>query len=164
MPTLSPNESCGRLYFALPRLLRGVAGGSTARAELNRWEGHVPGWLIFLISYVFFARFVAGGRALWLQIVAGVLLAFAVAIFWLMVLHVNSVIVKAARALRLPATIANTRAQSVLIGALTSAFAVGLLRDGLIGRCLAALWLVAVACNLLAAAVLPFFNATSSRR
>ena len=145
-----------QFYFALPRLIATMRGADSSRAENNGTEACVASVAIYLINYLFFARFISADlrfwqRALWL---AG--LVFLVWFFWLLTLHLNSLIIKLLRLAGFFRSIPTRRAQSILLGTWATAMAFHLLaRGSWIGE-VASIWLVAVAMNLAAAAVLAF--------
>ena len=145
-----------RFYFALPRLLAALRGGDARRGEQNSAEAWVIGVAGYLVSYFFFARLIPQALDSWLKAVLLVILAFAVWLFWLLALYINSLILKLAHWCRLFRTLPARRGQSVLVGTATTAMALALLpRGGATGE-IGALWLTAVAMNLIAALVLAF--------
>ena len=72
-------------------------------------------------------------------------------------------LIRGVRALGLLRNIPDDRANGLLTGIVTSAFAWQLLDAGTWLRAIAAVWLIAVALNLLAACVLGLSNADASR-
>jgi hypothetical protein len=83
-------------------------------------------------------------------------LLFLVWLFWLVVLYLNSLIIKLLRLAGLFRSIPTRRAQSILLATWATAMAFHLLdRGSWIGE-VASIWLVAVAMNLAAAAILAF--------
>ena len=154
MNTLDPRQP--HFYFALPRLIAMMRGADTRRAENNGAEAWVGSAAIYLINYLFFAQFVPAGLALWQQTLLLMILVFPVWFFWLVALYLNSLIIKLLRLAGLFASIPTRRAQSILLGTYATAMAFDLLsRGSWIGE-VAAIWLVAVAMNLVAAAILAF--------
>jgi hypothetical protein len=147
-----PNES--GYYFALPRLVRKFCGENARRAEGSWAEAHFVGVLVYLISYVFAARLVLLYLSPWALASALFGLLFAIWIFWLIILYLNSLIVKLCRRWDLFTDLSGNRIQSVLIAILTSIFAAELMASGLWLRWLGALWIGAVALNLAAAFLL----------
>jgi hypothetical protein len=149
-----------QFYFSLFRFIAMLRGGDARRAESNGFEGWLIGLLIYSIHYLFFATLIIQSNLEpWQRAVFLVALVFWIWLFWLLVLYVNSVIIKALRACGLFRTIPTRRAQSILWGVYTTAMACVLLRSGPSPRELGAIWLVAVAMNLAAAVVLAFCNA-----
>jgi len=145
-------------YFALPRLLAKMRGGDSIRAEQNSVEAWSANLAIYLISYLYFAGFIPALDAWWLRPLIFIALAFLVWLFWLVVLFVNSLILKfVLRAFPM------RRGQAVLIGMMTTAMAVALLQRGAIVAEIGAIWLVATAMNLLAATILAFTNGEPAR-
>src|SRR5437762_1074364 len=95
-PGLCPmnEQQSPRFYFALPRLLALLRHGDTRRAERNgaeAWAGNVA---IFAVSYLFFAQFIPARLAWWLAGPVLIALPFLVLLFWLLVLFLNSLILK----------------------------------------------------------------------
>jgi hypothetical protein len=138
--------------------MRGAGG---RRSENNGTEATVASGVIYFINYLFFAQFVPATspfwqRALWL---AG--LVFLTWFFWLLVLYLNSLIIKVLWQIGVFRTIPTRRAQSILLGTWATAMAFDLLDHGSwIGE-VGSIWLVAVAMNLAAAAVLAFRHGAS---
>ena len=147
-----------RFYFALPRLLALFRGGSSERAENNGGEAWIASTAVYLVSYLFFAQFIPATFGLWLKILSLVLLAFLVWLFWLLALYVNSLVIKLLQACGLFRKIPVRRAQSILVAGAASAMAFQLLQAGGWQGEIAAIWLVAVAMNLAAAAILALRN------
>jgi hypothetical protein len=152
-----------RFYFALPRLLAVLRGGDAQRAEQNGTEAWVAGIATYLISYLFFAGFIPDtlGGSLRGLLLAG--LAFGVLLFWLFVLYFNSFILKLLRGVGLYPTIPVRRGQSILIATAVTAMAFGLLQRGSIAGEFGAIWLTAMAMNLIAAMILAFRNGDGGR-
>lgn len=150
-------------YFSLLRLMALLRGGDATRAENNGLEAWFGGLAINLISYLFFAQFVPGDLQLWQRALLLVLLAFFVWLFWLVVLYINSLIIKFLRFCGLFHSIPNRRLQSVLLGISATAMACGLFQSGSWQREIAAIWFVMVAMNLSAAAILFFIYETRGR-
>ena len=143
-----------RFYFALPRLLALLRQGDTRRAELNgveAWTGNVA---IFVVWYLFFARFVPGHLVWWLAVPALIALAVLVLLFWLLALYLNSLILELPRRFGFFRSLPARRGQAVLISAATTAMALQLVQGGALSGEIGAIWLVAVAMNLGAALIL----------
>jgi hypothetical protein len=158
MNALDPSRP--HFYFALPRLIATMRGAEGLRAENNGTEATVGSVAIYLINFLFFAQFIPAlpvwQKALWL---AG--LVFLTWFFWLLVLYLNSLIIKLLRQVGLFRSIPTRRAQSILLGTWATAMAFDLLdRGSWIGEA-ASIWLVAVAMNLAAAVVLAFRHGAS---
>jgi hypothetical protein len=147
-----------RFYFALPRLLALFRGGSSERAEKNAGEAWIASIASYLVSYLFFAQFIPETLGLFSKILSLVLLAFLVWLFWLLALFVNSLMIKLLQACGLLRTIPVRRAQSILVAGAASAMSFQLLQGGGWIAEIAAIWLVAVAMNLAAAAILALRN------
>jgi hypothetical protein len=150
-------------YFSLLRLLTLLRGGDARRAENNGAEACLGGLAINLISYLFFAQFVSGDLKIWQRALLLALLAFFVWLFWLVVLYINSLIIKFVRSWGLFHSIPIRRLQSVLLGISATAMAAGLLQTDSWSREVASIWLIMVAMNLSAAAILFFIHGTRGR-
>jgi hypothetical protein len=99
----------------------------------------------------------------WQSALLFVALPFFVGLLWLLVLYLNSLIIKFLRAGRIFQTIPIRRAQSILLGTWVSAMACDLLRRGSWMAELASIWLIAVTMNLAAAAILALRNGGHDR-
>ena len=152
-----------RFYFALPRLLAMLRGGDAQRAEQNSAEAWVAGVATYLISYVFFAGFVPNTVGWLLFGLILIALAFLVWLFWLLMLDLNSRLLKLLYAVALSRDLPVRRGQSVLIGTTATAMALELLERGSLAGELGAIWLVALAMNLTAALVLAFCDGNRAR-
>ena len=119
--------------------------------------------MIYAIHYLFFLTL---WRPIdlnpWQTALVLVAIAFWVWLFWLLLLYINSVIIKALHLCGLFRSLPIRRAQSVLWGTCTTAMACALLQGSPALRELGAIWLVAVAMNLVAAVVLAFSDAARS--
>ena len=152
-----------QFYFSLFRVIAMLRGGDARRAESNGFEALLVGLTIYSIHYLFFAtRFIPSNLEPWLTALLLVALAFCIWLFWLLLLYVNSVIVKLLHLCGLFRAIPTRRAQSALWGISTTAMACALLKSSPWPREFAAIWLVAVAMNLAAAVVLAFSDAARS--
>jgi hypothetical protein len=149
-----------RFYFALPRLLAKWRGGNSARAEENATEAFAGSIGVFAVSFLFFASFLPTSLEAWTRLCLFIPLTFAVWLFWLLVLSVNSGVIKLVRALGLFRSLPDRHAQSVLISAIATAMAFVLVQRGSWVGEIAALWIVAVALNLVAGAILLLGNGT----
>lgn len=158
------NESVDQgpqFYFSLLRLLARLRGGDARRSESNVVEARLVGLLIYLLHYLFFAtKLVPPALAPWLTALLLIAVAFWVWLFWLLLIYINSVIIKLLRPLGLFHEIPTRRAQSILVGIVTTAMAGTLLHYTGWVRELGGIWLVAVAMNLVAAVFLAFNNGT----
>jgi hypothetical protein len=151
-----------RFYFALPRLLARFRGGSSERAETNGGEAWIGSIATYLVSYLFFAQFVPATLGLWSTILSLVLLAFLVWLFWLLALYLNSLVIKLLQVCGLLRSIPVRRAQSILIAGTASVMSLQLVQGGGWSAEIAAIWIVAVAMNLAAAAILVLRNGSHS--
>jgi hypothetical protein len=152
------NAEFPRFYFALPRLLATFRGGSSERAENNGGEAWMASIATYVVSYLFFAQFIPATLGIWSRILSLVLLAFLVWLFWLLALYVNSLVIKLLQACGLFRSIPIRRAQSILVAGAASAMSLQLLAGGGWSAEIAAIWIVAVAMNLAAAAILALRN------
>ncbi len=152
-----------QFYFSLLRLITLLRGGDPGRTESNGLEVLVIGLTIYLIHYFFFAtQIIPSNLESWLTALLLVALAFWIWLFWLLLLYINSVIIKLLRMGGLFRAIPTRRAQSILWGISTTAMACTLLESSPSLREFAAIWLVMVAMNLASAAVLAFSDAARS--
>jgi hypothetical protein len=157
------NNSNRRFYFSLFRVIAMFRGGDARRAESNGFEAWLVGFMMYAIHYAFFAAlFIPSHLEPWLTALLLVALAFWVWLFWLLLLYLNSAIIKFLRLCGLSRTLPIRRAQSILWEISTTAMAGVLLKSNPALRELGAIWLVAVAMNLIAALVLTFNNAAGS--
>ena len=158
------NKNDKRLfYFSLLRVIALLRGGDARRTERNGLEALLVGLMIYSIHYLFFATlFIPSNLEPWLTALLLIALAFWIWLFWLLLLYINSVIIKVLHVCGLFRTIPTRRVQSVLWGISTSAMACALLKSGPSPREFAAIWLVAVAMNLASELVLAFSDAARS--
>ncbi len=148
-------------YFALPRLIATMRGADCCRSENNGAEATAGSVVIYLINYLFFAQFVPATLPLWQTALWLGGMIFLSWFYWLLVLYLNSLIIKLLRQVGVFRSIPIRRAQSILLGTWTTAMAFDLLdRGSWIGEA-ASIWLVAVAMNLAAAAILAFRHGAS---
>ena len=147
-----------RFYFALLRLMAKWRGGDSARAEKNQVEAWAAGIAIYSVSYLFFAAQLPPRFGWWLTVLVWIALAFGVWLFWLVMLYLNSVVIKLLRSAGLFRDIPDRYGQSVLVSATATAMACSLLSAESWMAEIAALWIIAVTMNLAAAAVLAFQN------
>jgi hypothetical protein len=148
-----PNESDGN-YFAVPRLLRMFFGKNARRSEGSWAEAHFIGVAVYLISYFFAAHLLLPCLSPWILLPALLGLIFVVWFLWLIVLYLNSLIVKLCWAWGLFTDLSGNRVQSVLIGILTSVFAAELMTAGGWMRWIGIAWIAGVMLNLSAALLL----------
>lgn len=155
------DSSRPRFYFALPRLIGTMRGADSRRAENNAAEATAGGLAVYLINYLFFAQFVPAALPLWQTALWLGGMVFLTWFYWLLILYLNSLIIKILRPLGVFRSIPTRRAQSILLCTWTTAMAFDLLERGSwIGE-VASIWLVAVAMNLTAAAILAFRHGAS---
>jgi hypothetical protein len=154
-----------QFYFSLFRVIAMLRSGDARRAESNRFEAWLVCLTIYLIHYFFFAALlIPSDREPWLTALLLLALAFWIWLFWLLLLYLNSEIIKGLHMCGLFRTIPIRRAQSILWGISTTVMAYALLKSSPALRELGAIWLVAVAMNLISAVVLAFSDAARSPR
>ena len=139
--------SRGGYYFALPRLCALLRGHDWHRSENNWAEAYFGGVAVYLISC---ALLIAQSRA---GALLGVAFFCAAWIGWIVVLYLNSVVVRALRGLGIFCRLANPRAQNILIGLETTACALALTMHPR-WQILGAIWLLLVTANITAAVLL----------
>jgi hypothetical protein len=110
-------------YFALPRLLNRMRGGSDKISESNAVEAYFGSIVAFMVSFLFARQLFAGRCTGWQVITAVILLIFAVSIFWLLVFYINSLVIKILRIGGIFRKMANRHAQDILIEVLVAVFA-----------------------------------------
>jgi uncharacterized MAPEG superfamily protein len=153
-----------RFYFALPRLLAKWRGGDAGRAEQNGFEACSANLAIYLISFLYFAGLIPDFASWWARLLILIALAFFVWLFWLVVLYLNSLILKLLHGCGLFRALPIRRGQGVLIAAATTAMSVALLGRGPLVSEIGAIWLTATAMNLAAAAILVFKHDEPARQ
>jgi len=152
-----------QFYFSLLRVIAMFRGGDARRTESNPFEAWLIGLMIYSVHYLFFATLsFPSNLKPWLTALLLVALAFWIWLFWLLLLYFNSIIIKALRVCGLFRAIPTRRAQSILWGISTTAMACALLKGSPMPRELGAIWLVAVAMNLVSAMILAFSDAARS--
>jgi len=149
-------------YFSLPRLLAGWSGGTGDRTENNSLEAHLVGALVHLVAYLFAFQLLLADSPIWQLLF--LLLPFAALVWlgWLIVLYLNSWVIKLLRLLGLLRNVPDNRAQSLVIGVMTTWFAWRLIVAGHWPGLVGAIWIAAVALNLSAAVVLTLIHADSA--
>lgn len=143
-----------RFYFALPRLLWSWRGGDAGRTEKNGFEAHSVGTLIHLVAYAFAFQVCLTNMPPWQQLLLVVPLAFVVWLFWINLLYANSHVIRLLRACGLMRDLPQGRAQGILVALIMTAFALHLLVVDGWTRFVGAIWIAALALNLVAAAIL----------
>ncbi len=152
----------GVFHFALPRLLIKLAGGSSARGSRSALEAQLASFSFFAITSLFAFRSI---QSQWPRCHPAALLVlpvFATWIFWLLAFYMNSLFIQLARSLGLFRGLPTVRAQSVFIGAETTALAIALLMSGGWLAIAGAIWLIGVALNLASAVVLALLDGNSA--
>ncbi len=115
-------------YFALPRLVASQLGWNAARTESNWLEANIVGGFEHLIWYAFAAHTLLPVCRRGNKSRCSFRLAFCVWICWLLVIYLNSVLIRLLRVCGLLRDLSNARAQSVLLGIVTTGFAFYLAR------------------------------------
>ena len=152
-----------QFYFSLFRFIAMLRGGDKSRTESNGFEAWLVGLTIYSIHYLFFATlFIPSHPEPWLTALLFVALAFWIWLFWLLLLYVNSVIIKVLHVCGLFRALPTRRAQSILWGIATTAMACPLLKSSSALREFGAIWLLAVVMNLASAVVLAFSDGARS--
>ena len=157
------DDPAPRYFFALPRLVARVRGRNAERTDANWLETNVVGTLIHAIVFLFLARLFLAGLPTWQQLALLVPVAVVTLVFWMLLFALQVLLIRALRAFGLLRKIPDDRANGLLVGIVTSMFAWQLLGVDPWLRAIAAVWLVALALNLLAACVLGLSNADASR-
>jgi hypothetical protein len=147
-----------RFYFALPRLFAKLRGGDKARAEKNGSEAWAASLAVYAISYLYFAGFVPDNLSWWMRPLIFVALAFLVWLFWLLILYLNSLILKLVHGCGLFRSLPMRRGQSVLVASVATMMAVALALRGSFVSEIGAIWLIATVLNLVAALILASDN------
>ena len=162
MRTPELNSSVG-YYFALPRLVASFRGGPTQRSEQNALEAHVVGTLVHAITFAFAARLLLGGLPAWRQIVLLLPVAVLVWTWWSIFFYVSSLATNLLRSAGLLREMPDRHAQSLTVGIVTTLLAWQLAAAGSWMAVLGWIWLLALALNLAAAAVLALRHAEPAR-
>lgn len=162
MRTPDSNSSVG-YYFALPRLIASFRGGGTRRSEQNALEAHLMGTLVHAITFVFAAQLLLGGRPAWQQIMLLLPVALLVWISWSLFFYVGSLATTLLRSSGLLREMPDRHAQSLMVAIVTTLLASQLVTAGSWMSVLGWTWLIAVALNLAAAAVLALRHAEPAR-
>jgi len=143
-----------RFYFALPRLVWSWVGGDTGRTEKNGLEANAVGGLVHLVVYAFAFEVCLTSASAWQRLLLLLPLAILVWLFWIIFIYANTWIIRLLRAAGLMRDLPQGRAQSILVGVVTTAFALRLLEAEAWRHVVRAVWVAAVALYLFAAAVL----------
>ena len=157
------NDSASRYYFALPRLVARLRGGSAVRSEQNGFEAAVAGALVHAVIFLFAAHLLLSGLMTWQQALLLLPVAILVLAGWSVLSYANALVIRLIRVAGLFRALADRHLQSVLIGILTTVAAWQLIDAGTWMRLLGLAWLAAVALNLTAAAVLRLMHAEPAR-
>ena len=162
MRTPESSSSVG-YYFALPRLLASFRGGSMRRSEQNALEAHTVGILVHAITFVFAVRLLLSDLPAWRQIMLLVPVALLVWIWWSLFFYVSSLAVKLLRSAGFLREMPDSHAQSLIVGTMTTLLACQLVTSGSWISVLGWTWLVALALNLAATAILSLAHAGPAR-
>jgi hypothetical protein len=142
--------------FALPRLIARLGGRNSRRAELSRWEAYGVGILVFGISCVFAAHALLPiVRPKFVQLLALLLLPFAIWVVFLLLYYVNSLMAALLRRLGLYSAGTNIPFQHFVIMTLVTLLAARLLlNESVWMRSLGIFWLGLLGLNLLSIVLL----------
>jgi hypothetical protein len=146
-------------YFALPRLLNQMRSGADKISEGNAAEAYFGSIVAFLVSFLFAWQLFAGPCTGWQAIAVGILLLFAVSIFWLFVFYINSLLIKILRTCGIFRKMTNRHAQDILIEVVVAAFAYELLISVSWTRWIGIFCLLLLGANLVAALLIALSQA-----
>lgn len=149
----------GDFYFALPRLLRRMRGGSDKISESNATEAYFGSIVAFMVSFLFARQLFAGRCTGWQAIAVGISLLFAVSIFWLFVFYLNSLVIKILRTGGIFRKMANRHAQDILIEIIVAVLAYELSISGSWTRWIGIFCLLLLGANFTAALLLALVRA-----
>lgn len=147
-------------YFALPNLASRLRGQIRERVEGDPIEARLPGLAIFIVTCSFAFKMSANRLSGWQLEFFIVALPFTAFFFWVVILYLNSLVVRLLRTIDLFKSVPNNRAQSVLICGLTTLFAGTLAISASWMRFVGFAWIAGLALNLAAAAVIAIDDAT----
>jgi len=152
-------RAAGEFYFALPRLANRMRGRSAHVSENNAVEAYVGSLVLFAVSFLVALGFFAEKFSGWRMIVVTIGLVFAIWIFWVLILYVNSLVIKFLATCGFLRQTSNRHAQDIMIGIIFAALAVRLsIFDSWI-RWIGIACLCALAVNLVAAPLLKLSRA-----
>jgi hypothetical protein len=148
-------------YFSLLRLLSKVTGHGSHFSEGGVFETCLGTFVVLLIPYLFLVDLAMNHLAGWMACVAVVMLPFAIWIFWLVVLYLNSVMIQVLHGLGFFRKVIERRLQDIFVGIIITFFAseLSILNSWI--RWIGIFWLMILAMNLAAALSLAL---TSKRR
>ncbi len=138
-------------YFSLPRLLSRATGRGFHFSEGGFSETYLGGLAVLLIPYLFLVDLVINHLAGWTAFVVGVALLFAIWIFWLVVLYLNSVMIEVLHDLGFFRKVTGRHLQDIFVGIIITFFASELSILNSWVRWIGIFWLIILAMNLLAA-------------
>ena len=145
----------GQFYFPLFRAIAFVSGRDARRSEGNGTEALMACFAIYVVHYLFFADWIVSlGLNKPLTVVLLLSLSFGIWFFWLLLVYFNWLMIRLVRGSGLFRQIPVRHIQSILWVTCTTVMAFSLLRANEVLHEVAALWLVIVAMNLAAAAIL----------
>jgi hypothetical protein len=116
-------NTVGDFYFALPRLLNRMRGGSDKISESNAVEAYFGTILALVVSFLFARQLFAGRYTGWPAIAVGIFLLVTVSIFWLFIFYFNSLLIKILRTFGIFRKMANRHAQDILTKIVVAVFA-----------------------------------------
>jgi hypothetical protein len=149
-----PGRNTTSFYFSLPRLVGKILGRGSNSSEGSSLEAYAGSLVIFVITYLFFVDLATGQLTGWKTVPLGIVLGFAVWIFWVGVLYLNSFLIQGLHLAGFFRRMQSLHLQDVLIGVLITLFSVELsIRNSWL-RWGGILWLIFLLSNLAAALVL----------
>ncbi|CAA9226425.1 MAG: hypothetical protein AVDCRST_MAG42-868 [uncultured Chthoniobacterales bacterium] len=162
MPTPDAKNAVG-YYFALPRLVASWRGRSFGRSEHNAVEAYTVGGLVHAVTFIFAAELLLGGRPAWQQILLLIPLALLVWAWWSLFFYMGLLLLNVLRGAGVMRDTPASRAQSLFVGITTTLLAWHLITAGSWTSVLGWIWMIAVALNLAAAALLTLAHADPAR-
>ncbi|MGI8820884.1 MAG: hypothetical protein ACR2ID_08485 [Chthoniobacterales bacterium] len=147
-------RAVGRFYFALPRLISRLSGGSGVRCEQNWVEMNAVGGAIHLIAFLFAARLLLAGMMWWTQVLWAIPVAFLVWFAWMLLFYANWLLIRLLRICGLLRRLPNDRAQGLLIATEITACACAFVQSGSWLQPVGFGWIALLGLNLAAALAL----------
>jgi len=149
-----------QFYFSLPRMVMLLFGGNAQRSENNWFEAALVGTWMYLINYLYFVTKLVPLLPTRLLIpLVLVSAAFMVWLFWLILIYVNSLVIRVLGLFGLFRNVPRRRAQNILWGIITTVMAGEVLMSHPWLWQLSMVWLIVVALNLVASLALSYSDA-----
>jgi hypothetical protein len=138
-------------YFSLPRLLSTIIGRGSHFPEGSFFETCLGSLVVLLIPYFLLVDLAINHVGRWMAFVTGVMLLFAIWIFWLVVLYLNSLLIQVLQRLGFFRKMTGRHLQDIFIGIIITSFAseISILNSWV--RWIGILWFMILAMNLAAA-------------